>query len=65
MTARSCLVSTCAQPVEGNRRMCPEHWRQVPGRLRSQLSFNARSARSAIGDQVWERARAAIESMPA
>jgi hypothetical protein len=56
-----CLITTCQAEVSGRNRICRWHWAMVPGKLRSTLSLAACTTRSAVTDDIWDKARRAVE----
>lgn len=59
----SFLVVSCQNPANRVRRFCGEHWTQLAGSTRSRLSMTARTKRSAVTEEIWDRARREIESL--
>lgn len=53
-----CIIPGCCAVRLMRRRLCDQHWRMVPGKLRRTLSFQPFT--TPITDQLWEKARTAV-----
>lgn len=60
MSGAPCIIDGCGGARLARRRMCDRHWRMLPGKTRSILSFQP--LHSPITDQIWEDARLVVES---
>ncbi|MGE4307432.1 MAG: hypothetical protein AB7E24_25790, partial [Novosphingobium sp.] len=58
------LITGCTGAASARRRVCEEHWRALPGKMRSRLSLTAGFGQTARSDEAWDRARQLLERAP-
>lgn len=56
MADRICPVKLCQAPLGPGRILCLNHWKALPGKMRSALSFSVRMRKTAVTKEAVDRA---------